>query len=97
MVDTCLHDPAIDRTSRTLMALAAHNAGPGNLACFCHWARKSSLNPNVWFYKVEESAARIVGQETVTYVGNIGKYAIADRLPAEHQGEKQDAGAAASP
>ena len=97
MVDTYLDDPAINDTNRTLMAFAAYNAGPGNLARFRNWAKKSGLDPNVWFYNVEEGAARIVGQETVTYVGNIYKYYIAYRLLAEHQAEKQDAGAATSP
>lgn len=85
MVDTYLNDPAIDQTNKTLMAFAAYNAGPGNLARFRKWAQKSGLNPNVWFFNVEEGAARIVGQETVTYVGNIYKYYIAYKLLAERQ------------
>jgi hypothetical protein len=34
-----------------------------------------SLHPgaSVWFCNVEERAARILGQETMTYVGNICK------------------------
>jgi len=97
MVDTYLDDPAIDQTNRTLMAFAAYNAGPGNLARFRSWARKSGLDPNVWFFNVEEGAARIVGQETVTYVGNIYKYYIAYRLLAEHQARKTPVSAASSP
>jgi membrane-bound lytic murein transglycosylase MltF len=97
MVDTYLDDPAIDQTNRTLMAFAAYNAGPGNLARFRSWARKSGLDPNVWFFNVEEGAARIVGQETVTYVGNIYKYYIAYRLLAEHQARKAPMSATSSP
>jgi membrane-bound lytic murein transglycosylase MltF len=97
MVDTYLDDPAIDQTNRTLMAFAAYNAGPGNLARFRSWARKSGLDPNVWFFNVEEGAARIVGQETVTYVGNIYKYYIAYRLLAEHQARKTPVSTASSP
>src|SRR5579871_3861164 len=85
MVDTYLDDPAIDQTNRTLMTFAAYNAGPGNLARFREWARKSGLNPNVWFFNVEEGAARIVGRETVTYVSNIYKYYVAYRLLAAQQ------------
>ena len=97
MVDTYLDDPAIDQTNRTLMAFAAYNAGPGNLARFRSWARKSGLDPNVWFFNVEEGAARIVGQETVTYVGNIYKYYIAYRLLAQHQARKTPVSTASSP
>ena len=85
LVDTYLDDPAIDQTNKTLMAFAAYNAGPGNLARFRKWAAKSGLDPNVWFFNVEEGAARIVGQETVTYVGNIYKYYIAYRLLSEQR------------
>jgi membrane-bound lytic murein transglycosylase MltF len=85
LVDTYLNDPAIDQTNKTLMAFAAYNAGPGNLGRFRKWARQSGLDPNVWFFNVEEGAARIVGWETVTYVGNIYKYYIAYRLLAAHQ------------
>ena len=42
------------------------------------------LDPNVWFENVEQAAARIVGQETVQYVGNIYKYYVAYTL-AEHR------------
>jgi membrane-bound lytic murein transglycosylase MltF len=83
LVDTYLNDPAIDQTNKTLMAFAAYNAGPGNLARFRKWAKQSGLDPNVWFFNVEEGAARIVGQETVSYVGNIYKYYIAYRLAVE--------------
>ena len=68
------------------MAFAAYNAGPGNLARFRKWAEKSGLDPNLWFYNVEEGAARIVGQETVQYVSNIYKYYVAYRLLTDREG-----------
>jgi membrane-bound lytic murein transglycosylase MltF len=68
------------------MAFAAYNAGPGNLARFRKWAEESGLDPNLWFYNVEEGAARIVGQETVQYVSNIYKYYVAYRLLTEQEG-----------
>ena len=68
------------------MAFAAYNAGPGNLARFRKWAAESGLDPNLWFYNVEEGAARIVGQETVQYVSNIYKYYVAYRLLTEQEG-----------
>lgn len=62
------------------MTFAAYNAGPGNLRKFRRLAEKSGLNPNVWFGNVEHAAARIVGRETVDYVGNIYKYYVAYKL-----------------
>ena len=73
LIDVYPDDPEIDEKNRTLMAFAAYNAGPGNLARFRKWAEKSGLDPNRWFYNVEEGAARIVGQETVQYVSNLYK------------------------
>jgi membrane-bound lytic murein transglycosylase MltF len=99
MVDTYLNDPAIDQTNKTLMAFAAYNAGPGNLARFRKWAKGSGLDPNVWFFNVEEGAARIVGQETVIYVSNIYKYYVAYRLIIEHREQAQSSqqGAVSTP
>jgi len=76
------------------MAFAAYNAGPGNLARFREWADKSGLSPNIWFYNVEEGAARIVGQETVAYVSNIYKYYIAYHLLADRMAAESGAVAA---
>jgi len=99
LVDTYLNDPAIDQTNKTLMAFAAYNAGPGNLARFRKWAKQSGLDPNVWFFNVEEGAARIVGRETVIYVSNIYKYYVAYRLVLGHREQAKSAqskGASAS-
>jgi membrane-bound lytic murein transglycosylase MltF len=80
IADSRLDDPAVDAKNRALMSFAAYNAGPGNLARFRRVAAKSGLDPNIWFGNVEQAAARIVGRETVQYVGNIYKYYIAYRL-----------------
>lgn len=50
---------------------------------FRRLAEKSGLDPNVWFGNVEQAAARMIGRETVDYVGNIYKYYIAYKLSAE--------------
>jgi membrane-bound lytic murein transglycosylase MltF len=81
--DTYLDDPEILAENRTLLSFAAYNAGPGNLMKFRRLAEKSGLDPNVWFGNVEQAAARIIGRETVDYVGNIYKYYIAYKLSAE--------------
>lgn len=59
------------------MAFAAYNAGPGNLRKMRRLAEKAGLDPNQWFLNVEVGAARLVGGETVQYVGNIYKYYVA--------------------
>jgi membrane-bound lytic murein transglycosylase MltF len=81
-----VNDPELDDVDRTLLTFAAYNAGPGNLRKFRRRAAQMGLDPNVWFDNVEVAAARIVGPETVHYVGNIYKYYVAYRL-ASQQGE----------
>ncbi len=87
-----VNDPALGETDRVLMTFAAYNAGPGNLRRFRAEAVKMGLDPNVWFENVEQAAARIVGQETVQYVGNIYKYYVAYTLAEYRTQEAQAAG-----
>jgi len=47
LVDTYISDPAIDDKNRTLMAFAAYNAGPGNLAKFRQIAKQQGLVTSV--------------------------------------------------
>jgi membrane-bound lytic murein transglycosylase MltF len=77
LADTYLNDPAVDDRNRVLMALAAYNAGPGNLGKFRQAAQKQGLDPSRWFGNVEHGAAVIVGYETVQYIRNVYKYYIA--------------------
>lgn len=88
LADKYLDDPEISPLNRTLMSFAAYNAGPGNLRKFRRLAEKSGLDPNVWFGNVEHAAARIVGRETVDYVGNIYKYYVAYKLVAQKQSQR---------
>lgn len=73
-------DAGLTPINRMLFAIAAYNAGPGNLRKFRREAVKMGLDPNVWFGNVEHGAAKVVGRETVQYVGNIYKYYVAYRL-----------------
>jgi len=85
ITDTYLDDPFLSAKNKTLMSFAAYNAGPGNLKRFRRGAKKYGLDDNIWFGNVEHAAARIVGRETVQYVGNIYKYYIAYRLIEERR------------
>ena len=59
---------------------AAYNAGPNKINQLRRIAKKRGLNPNRWFYNVEEIAAEKIGRETVEYVSNIAKYYVAYKL-----------------
>lgn len=72
-------DPAMDRTNRTLMALAAYNVGPARMIELRSKAGQQGYDPNIWFDNVELVAAREVGGEPVRYVANIVKYYTAYR------------------
>ena len=92
LADKYLDDPELTPVNRTLMSFAAYNAGPGNLMKFRRLAEKSGLDPNVWFGNVEQAAARIVGRETVDYVGNIYKYYVVYKLAEQKLRERAKAG-----
>ncbi len=83
IIDTYLDEPALDQQNQFLLALAAYNAGPGNLRKFRKKAVELELNPNLWFDNVENGAAEIVGRETVQYVSNIYMYYVAYTLLLE--------------
>ncbi len=80
LADRYLTEPGMSARDKTLMAFAAYNAGPGNLQKFRAAAIAAGANPNVWFNSVEQGAAKVVGRETVQYVGNIYKYFVAYSL-----------------
>lgn len=77
LADTYVDPTVVDPRERVLMALAAYNAGPGNLKRFRDYASKHGFDATIWFGNVENGAAAIVGQETVQYVGKIYKYYVA--------------------
>lgn len=77
LADKYITDPGVDARDRVLMALAAYNAGPGNLKKFRAYASAHGFKSNVWFGNVENGAAAIIGLETVQYIGNIYKYYVA--------------------
>jgi membrane-bound lytic murein transglycosylase MltF len=89
MTDRYFDDPAIDQENRALFAFASYNAGPAKIARLRTMAKERGLDPNVWFYNVENIAAEVIGRETVTYVSNIAKYHYAYRMIlAAREGKK---------
>ncbi|WP_234683636.1 MltF family protein [Bradyrhizobium monzae] len=77
LADTYVDATVVDPRERVFMALAAYNAGPGNLKRFRDYASKHGFDSTIWFGNVENCAAAIVGHETVQYVGKIYKYYVA--------------------
>jgi membrane-bound lytic murein transglycosylase MltF len=78
------NDP-MDPINKTLMTLAAYNAGPGRIKQCRQLAADVGLNPNVWFKNVEYAVAKKVGAETVGYVSNIYKYYLGWKLMTERE------------
>lgn len=94
IADTYFNDLRIDPVNRTLFVFASYNAGPNRIAGLRKDAAAMGLDPNVWFNNVELVAAKDIGQETVTYVGNIYKYYIAYKLAVEQAQIRKKAEAA---
>jgi len=89
IADTYFNDPGIDPLNKTLFTFASYNAGPNRIVRLRKKAQDDGLNPNKWFGNVELEVAKDVGQETVTYVGNIYKYYVAYKLTVQQKEEKR--------
>ena len=92
LYDREVNSRGLDEHNRALFAFAAYNAGPGRVARLRAEAKRTGLDPNLWFNNVERIAALRVGQETVGYVRNIYKYYVAYKLQLETLEARQAAG-----
>lgn len=77
-------DP-MDPLNKTLMTLAAYNAGPARIKQCRQLAADMGFDPNIWFKNVEYAVAKKVGAETVGYVSNIYKYYLGWKLTTERE------------
>jgi membrane-bound lytic murein transglycosylase MltF len=89
IADTYFNDPALDPVNKTLFTFASYNAGPNRIVRLRKKAQDDGLDPNKWFGNVELEVAKDVGEETVTYVGNIYKYYVAYKLTVQQKEEKR--------
>ena len=81
--DRYFDDPAIEPPARLDFAWAAYNAGAARVRRLREKAAERGLDPDRWFFNVEQLAAEEIGRETVDYVANINKYYLAYRLQFE--------------
>lgn len=79
LIDTHVVEPTMSAEQRALFALAAYNAGPGNLAKARRHAAARGLDPNRWFDHVELAMAEVVSTEPVRYVRHVYKYHVTYR------------------
>ena len=75
----------MDPLNKTLMTLAAYNAGPARIKQCRQLAADMGFDPNIWFKNVEYAVAKKVGAETVGYVSNIYKYYLGWKLTTERE------------
>lgn len=93
LIATYIDEPGLDPVNRTLLAFAAYNAGPGNLRKIRRATQEMGLDPNIWFGNAENGAARVIGRETVQYVGNIYKYYVAYALFTDLEARRSESAA----
>ena len=84
-------DAKFDEANRALVAFAAYNAGPGNIAKMRKETAARGLNPDKWFNNIELVTAEKIGIETTTYVRNIFKYYTSYKLTLQAQQEQEKA------
>jgi membrane-bound lytic murein transglycosylase MltF len=84
-------DPQVDHLNKVLFTFASSNAGPAKVIKLRRQATKMGLNPNIWFRNVEVVAAKVIGRETVQYVGNIYKYYVAYLQVLKQRQQREEA------
>jgi membrane-bound lytic murein transglycosylase MltF len=87
LMDT-VEEPEVTELNRIFFALASYNGGQTRIRRLRRETAAQGLDPDVWFDNVELAAARVIGRETVQYVGNIYKLYLAFRMVEERRGER---------
>jgi len=92
LIDTYFMDDDIPEEERMLFALAAYNAGAGNVHKARRRAAAMNLDPNRWFGNVEVAMGKYVSGQPVVYVRHIYKYYAAYKLHFEETGAQRGGG-----
>ena len=87
---TYFDDPKMSPADRVFFSWAAYNAGPTKIAKLRGKGARMGVDPNKWFFNVENVAARFIGRETVDYVASINKYYVAYRLAEDLKDQNND-------
>jgi membrane-bound lytic murein transglycosylase MltF len=74
LIDHYFKDDSITSDNQLRFALAAYNAGPGNIIKSRKRAQKLGYDSNRWFSHTEMGTLSAVGLEPVHYVRNINRY-----------------------
>lgn len=74
--DRYVVEPGISPLDKSLLALAAYNAGPANLTKARTRAEELGFDPDVWFGNVEIAMEERIGSEPTRYVRNIFRYSV---------------------
>jgi len=91
LVNDYFSEPGLDQLNRTLLAIAAYNAGPAKITRCRDLATKMGFDRNKWFGNVEVATAKVVGRETTQYVANIYKYYLAYRMAVANRERRREA------
>jgi membrane-bound lytic murein transglycosylase MltF len=84
-------DAKFSEEERPLFAFAAYNTGPGDIARMRKLAVERKFDPDRWFNNVEIVVSERIGLETTTYVRNIYKYYVANKLTLDVQQSQRKA------
>ena len=84
-------DPGITPFEQLAFTLAAYNAGPGKIGQMRKKAKTLGLDPNKWFFNVENATRRFTSKEPVNYVANIMKYHLAFKSIIEAEDARMQA------
>jgi membrane-bound lytic murein transglycosylase MltF len=91
LVNDYFNEPGLDKLNRTLLAIAAYNAGPAKVARCRDLAATMGYDRNKWFGNVEVATAKLVGRETTQYVANIYKYYLAYQMAVATRERRKEA------
>jgi membrane-bound lytic murein transglycosylase MltF len=91
LVNDYFDEPGLNQLNRTLLAIAAYNAGPAKITRCRDLATKMGFDRDKWFGNVEVATAKVVGRETTQYVANIYKYYLAYRMAVGTRDRRREA------